>query len=56
MHDTDYALLGRQAEALVADEPDALANTANLCALLYHSLASVNWARTWVVLAIGAEP
>ncbi len=43
MHDTDYTLLASQAEALVADEPDALANVANLCALLYQALESVNW-------------
>lgn len=49
MHDTDYNLLRQQAEALVADEPDALANVANLCALLYHALDDVNWAGVYVL-------
>ncbi len=49
MYDTDYTLLASQAEALVADEPDALANVANLCALIYQSLESVNWAGIYVL-------
>lgn len=49
MHDTDYTLLQQQAEALVADEPDALANVANLCALLYQALDDVNWAGLYLL-------
>lgn len=49
MYDTDYTLLASQAEALVADEPDALANVANLCALVYQALESVNWVGVYVL-------
>ncbi len=38
-----YAQLAAQARALVAGEPDRTANAANLAALVYHSLADVNW-------------
>ena len=40
---TDDILLA-QAKALISDEPNALANTANLMALLFNSLEQVNWA------------
>lgn len=49
MYETDYTLLASQAEALVANEPDALANVANLCALLYQALESVNWVGIYVL-------
>lgn len=39
-----YAQLAREAAALIEGEPDWIANLANLAALLYHSLADVNWA------------
>ncbi|NKY58453.1 GAF domain-containing protein [Nocardia flavorosea] len=39
-----YRQLCEQAAALVAGESDRTANAANLGALLYHSLPSVNWA------------
>ncbi|MBN2579900.1 MAG: GAF domain-containing protein [Pirellulales bacterium] len=39
-----YRLLETQYRALTADEPDFLANAANLTSLLYHSLPDVNWA------------
>jgi GAF domain-containing protein len=32
-----------QARALVAGEPDRIANAANLSALVYHSLPALNW-------------
>ncbi len=38
-----HELIG-QAEALLDRETDALANAANFTALLYHSLAGINWA------------
>jgi L-methionine (R)-S-oxide reductase len=38
-----YAALARHAEALLEGERDRIANAANLCALLYHSLPDVNW-------------
>jgi L-methionine (R)-S-oxide reductase len=39
-----YADLAEALEALVADEPDALANLSNAAAFLYHSLPRINWA------------
>src|SRR6478672_293304 len=38
-----YAQLLSQARALVADEPDRIANAANLSALVYHALPQLNW-------------
>lgn len=38
-----YAQLLAQARALVAGEPDRIANAANLAALVYHSLPALNW-------------
>jgi L-methionine (R)-S-oxide reductase len=39
-----YAELAAQAEALVAGEPDRIANAANIAALLFHALPRINWA------------
>src|SRR6266567_9013737 len=39
-----YGELADQFEALIAGEPDLIANTANLAALVYHSLPELNWA------------
>lgn len=39
-----YAQLAQQAQALVADETDLIANLANISALLYWGLDNVNWA------------
>ncbi len=39
-----YRELTAQAEALFERETDALANSANFAALLYHSLPALNWA------------
>jgi len=38
-----YEQLLQQAAALVHDESDKIANAANLSALVYHSLADLNW-------------
>ncbi|HET8551864.1 MAG TPA: GAF domain-containing protein [Gammaproteobacteria bacterium] len=38
-----YAELTEQARALVHDEKDLIANTANLSALLFYALPDVNW-------------
>ena len=46
---TDYTLLESQAEALLRDEPDALANAANFVALLYNALDDVNWLGIYVL-------
>ncbi|MBD5429622.1 GAF domain-containing protein [Lactobacillus sp.] len=40
----NYKLLVRQAQALVADESDWIANTANISALLFNLLDNVNFA------------
>jgi L-methionine (R)-S-oxide reductase len=38
-----YREIGVQLQGLVAGERNALANTANMCALLYQMLPDVNW-------------
>jgi L-methionine (R)-S-oxide reductase len=38
-----YAQLLAQARALMADEPDRIANAANLSALVYSALPGLNW-------------
>lgn len=38
-----YAQLLAQARALLAGEPDRIANAANLSALVYHALPGLNW-------------
>ena len=49
MTDPDYALLDSQLRALLADEPDALANAANFVALLYNALDAINWLGIYVL-------
>jgi L-methionine (R)-S-oxide reductase len=39
-----YTELEAQARALVAGEPDRIANAANIAALLFHALPRINWA------------
>lgn len=39
-----YAQLVAQARALIQDEPDRVANAANVAALVYHALPDLNWA------------
>jgi GAF domain-containing protein len=39
-----YAQLARQAQAVFAGERNAIANAANLAALLWHGLPALNWA------------
>lgn len=39
----DYRLLNEQAKAIVADEPNLIANLSNLSALLNESLPDINW-------------
>ena len=41
---TLYALLARQARALLEGESDPVANAANLAALIFHQLPNLNWA------------
>lgn len=40
----DLELLLLQAQALTDNEPDLIANMANLSALIYHSIEDLNWA------------
>jgi GAF domain-containing protein len=39
-----YRDLARQLRALLAGEPDRIANAANMVALIYHGLPDLNWA------------
>ena len=39
-----YRELAEQLGALLAGEPDRIANAANMAALLYHGLPNLNWA------------
>ena len=39
-----YRNLAEQLGALIAGEPDRIANTANMAALIYHGLPDLNWA------------
>jgi L-methionine (R)-S-oxide reductase len=39
-----YEELARELDALLADEPDAVANAANAAAAIYHALPALNWA------------
>jgi GAF domain-containing protein len=39
-----YADLARELDALLAGEPDPVANAANAAAALYHALPELNWA------------
>ncbi|MDX1706487.1 GAF domain-containing protein [Pseudidiomarina sp.] len=43
MQQTDYALLIEQARAITEGEPDLIANLSNISALVYDTLADVNW-------------
>ncbi|HAW92542.1 MULTISPECIES: GAF domain-containing protein [unclassified Arsukibacterium] len=46
---SQYGLLLQQAQALIADETDVIANMANLSALLYNSLPDLNWAGFYIM-------
>lgn len=46
---TDYQLLDKQLAALIGDETDALANTANFVALLWNALDDINWLGVYVL-------
>ena len=48
-YDTDYEGLDAQLAALIGDEPDALASTANFVALLYNGINDVNWLGVYVL-------
>jgi L-methionine (R)-S-oxide reductase len=40
----DYDLLIAQADALLADETDFIANAANFCSFVFYELPDLNWA------------
>lgn len=40
----DYGLLLKQVEALISDEPDYIANMANVASFVYHMISDLNWA------------
>jgi L-methionine (R)-S-oxide reductase len=41
---TNYDTLNQQALALLGDEPDVVANLANISSLLFNELTDINWA------------
>lgn len=45
----DYQSLQRQADALLSGEPDPLANTSNIVALLFNALEAINWLGVYVL-------
>ena len=45
----DYKLLDAQVNALLADEPDALARAANFVGLLYNAFEDINWLGVYVL-------
>lgn len=47
--DTDYDTLAAQVNALLGDESDALANTANMVALVWQGMPQINWAGVYVL-------
>ena len=49
MSDPDYKLLQSQLSALLADEPDPLANASNFVALLNSAMDDVNWLGIYVL-------
>ena len=46
---TDYNLLDKQLAALIQDESDALAASANFVALLYAEIPDVNWLGIYIL-------
>ncbi|HLU05980.1 MAG TPA: GAF domain-containing protein [Woeseiaceae bacterium] len=47
--ETDFSLLELQLVALIADEADPLANTANFVGLLYDGIPQINWLGVYVL-------
>lgn len=45
----DYQLLVKQAQGLLENESDLIANAANLSALLFNQLENINWAGFYLV-------
>ena len=45
----EYSLLNKQAQALIEQEADLIANMANLSALLFNQLPDLNWAGFYIM-------
>jgi L-methionine (R)-S-oxide reductase len=45
----EYSLLNKQAQALIEQETDLIANMANLSALLFNQLPDLNWAGFYIM-------
>lgn len=49
VNNSDFGLLYRQAESIINDEPNLIANLSNLSALLYEHLDNINWVGFYLV-------
>ncbi|SHO56441.1 GAF domain-containing protein [Vibrio quintilis] len=49
MEDKQYLLLTKQAIGLVENEPDVIANLANLSALIYMNIERLNWVGFYIL-------
>lgn len=49
LYSSDYPAIGSQVSALLAGEPDPLANTCNLVGLLFNALEGINWLGVYVL-------
>jgi len=45
----DHGLFLAQLQGLVLDEPDFLANMANMASLIYHTFSDLNWAGVYLL-------
>lgn len=45
----DLGLILEQIKALIEDEPDFLANMANMSSVIYHGLSDINWAGFYLI-------
>ena len=48
-----YKFLEEQAQALITGELDFIANSANLCSLLWHCLPDINWVGVYRLKPVG---
>lgn len=49
MNESDYKLLNSQLNALLDEEPDALAAASNFVGLLYNAIDNINWLGIYVL-------
>ena len=45
----DYSLLLKQAQALIEDESDDLANLANMASFIFHTIPKLNWVGFYIL-------